>query len=125
MKNKIAKILVILVAFVLPVLALAACTDKPRELDSVELSIVGTWKSGTRSTCEFRSDGTYDFNGNAGEFKHGDKGVETDGEARGHYEIINIHGGAFALFDSNPNMLVAMSELKPVSTDNTSNFIRQ
>lgn len=111
MKKKIALILAII--FSLGAFALVACTDKkdqPRELDSVEQSIVGTWKSSTYDTIlTFNSDGTYAVDGITTErqkFKHTAYGV--DGML-GRYEIIDYSTtNKLALFDAEPDRLYAI-----------------
>lgn len=105
MKKKTALILAII--FSLGAFALTACTDKnkPRELDSVEKSIVGTWKSADSDAAfTFNSDGTVDHTNWAKtrQFKHIGYGV--DGE-RGRYEIIDTEDGKSALFDIYPDRL--------------------
>lgn len=132
MKNRFVKPLtvVLALALLLPVFALAGCADdkdKPHTLDSVELSIVGTWSSDD-ITRTFKSDGTYEMsNGNHGEFRHTGDGIETDGEARGHYEIINLlPGGKLILFDIYPDKLIVLWNDKGIEPTNSSNtYIRQ
>lgn len=141
MKKKIALILVVMLS--LGAFALTACTDKARELDSVELSIVGTWSNG-HATYTFNADGTgtliqYDSLGaDTSEFNfyHIGEGVETDGDARGHYykiydyngsrdDAVKNHGSPLVLFDRYPNKLWFIMNGVIISTDDTNTFIRQ
>ena len=114
MKNRFIKPLtvVLALALLLPVFMLG-CTDKkdkPRTLDSVEQSIVGTWKNEYNTSYTFKSDGTYEIsNGEHGEFKHAGDGIETDGEARGHYEVIETKNSRCILFDIYQDKLMPFS----------------
>ena len=110
MKKKVAFILAII--FSLGALALTACTDKnkdndnnPRQLDSFEQSIVGTWISHSNGgTLTFKSDGTYfDSDGGKGTFKHGN--ASTD-DFLGRFEAIQIsEPGHYRLYDAYPDRL--------------------
>lgn len=134
MKKKFVKLLTVIAAFtfLFPVFALVGCTDKkdkPRVLDGVELRVVGTWKNNLPAggiTYTFKDDGTYTIsNGNSGEFRHDGEGIETDGEARGHYYIIKAGGGKNALFDIEPNKLIPINGSDIYSTDSIQTLIRQ
>ncbi len=126
MKKRFIKLMSVILAsaLVLPVFALTACTDK-RQLNSVEQSIVGTWRGsdlsngGTRFV--FNSDGSFEYYSPVLEpvnpdFPHGThkykvkktatgnfaqqgEDIETVDYERGHYYIINANGNSYALFD--------------------------
>ncbi len=108
MKKKISVVLAVI--FALGAFALLGCTDKPRELDSVEKSIVGTWEWRLHDdiTITFNSDGTRTHsNGNKGTFKHNGDGVDA---TLGHYEIIHDGWRDFlALFDVDPDRLYSIT----------------
>lgn len=108
MKKKIVFLLAVI--FSLGAFALTACTDKnkPRELDTVEQSVVGIWVFGNDVAFTFNSDGTVDHRNWAKtrQFKHIGDGV--DGEL-GHYEIIDVGDGKCALFDIYPDRLYEIS----------------
>ena len=146
MKKKIALIFAII--FSLGALALTACTDKneqPRELDSIELSIVGTWKKeNDKDYYTFKDDGTctliqYDSSGAKSSFfnfYHIGEDVETDGEKRGHYYKIYFHegnrddalkycGSPLVIFDIYPNKLMWISNGMISATEDKNNFILQ
>lgn len=130
MKKKCLKVLslILVLSLLASIFALTACTDdddEPRELDSVEKSIVGTWENSKyNTTIIFRSDGTclsiesgtqIPSNARWRTFKH--KGYGVDGEL-GHYEIIDYSLGEFALFDVYPNRLYSItSDGTVVKTD--------
>lgn len=119
MKKKIALILAVI--FSLGALTLTACTDKeqPRELDSVEQSIVGTWQYDDFA-IQFRSDGTWTATSyvKTRQFKHIGNGMH--GEL-GHYEIIDCEIDKYALFDIYPDRLY------PIHSDGTvsNNYLMQ
>lgn len=106
MKKRFVKLLsaVLAFAFIVPAFALAGCTDKeekPRTLDTVELSIVGDWDSGF-NIWTFKSDGTCSLsNGNTDGFRHIGDGTHDER----HYEIIQFEGGSlkYALYDDDQN----------------------
>lgn len=111
MKKKIALILAII--FSLGTLVLTACTDKnkgndnnQRELDTVEQSIVGAWKSTSNGDfLTFKSDGTWvESTGASGTFRHT---TYTSDDDFGRYEIISVGGSGYyyALFDIYPDRL--------------------
>ena len=103
MKKKVALFLAVI--FSLGAFTLTACTDKeqPRELDSVEQSIVGTWTYDD-VTFNFNSNGTVDHThwAKTRQFKHIGDGVYGE---HGHYEIIDVEDGKLALFDIYPDRL--------------------
>lgn len=109
MKKRIALFFAVMLSF--GAFALTACTDKnkPRELDSVEQSIVGTWKSiNSDATLTFNSDGTWTGSNyvKTRQFKHSGDGIH--GEL-GHFEIIDGGPEKRALFDIYPNRLYYIS----------------
>lgn len=138
--------IVLALSLLMPVISLSGCTDKkkPRVLDSVESSIVGTWINEFNYTFTFKDDGTCtliqhdsvesytsEFN-----FYHIGEDVETDGEARGHYYKIYTHDGSrndaekydgspLAIFDRYPNKLLWIINGVIDSTDDRNAFIRQ
>lgn len=113
MKKKIALFLAII--FSLGALALTACTDKKNNsdnlnsdnLNTVEQSIIGTWKVWGGFSYTFKSDGTVtDYNGNEGEFSY-DRRSE---KAKYNVIIVTIDGRKreYALYDNDRDTLVPM-----------------
>ena len=108
--KKLKSILLIAFAVLIAVMSfvLAGCTDREddseRELDSVEQSLVGTWKSDTQE-LRFRDDGTVWLSADSGTYKFEHTGSGNDSQ-RGKYDIIFISGGVsirLALFQVQPN----------------------
>lgn len=104
MKKRVVISLLCAAIMLVSAFAFVGCTDKPRELDAVEKSIVGEWKD-NYCTMTFNSDGTWsDTDKNSGTFEHDGDGVEA---GRGRYEIVDcMFGGIkYALFDRYPDIL--------------------
>lgn len=102
MKKRVVFSLFCAAIMLVSVFAFVGCTDKPRELDDVEKSIVGEWKNDYRIVT-FNADGTYsDTNKHSGTFEHDGDGVEA---GRGHYEIFLDRSAKYALFDQYPDIL--------------------
>lgn len=119
MKNRLVKILsvVLSLSLLLPVFGLAGCTDKTpkaRELNAIELQLVGTWKSKQNTLYYFKSDGTWEANGHVSEFRQEGEAVMTVGDKYGHFYWIYDHPDAknpnFAYFDDEPDKLYSFSD---------------
>lgn len=116
MKKKRYRIMSLVLALAMSfcAFALTACTDKkdkPRELDSVEQSLIGQWYDSQYDyTYLFHSDGTWERILKKPipprEYKHIGSGV--DNSLGGHYEIIDYSLGKHALFDIYPNRLYSI-----------------
>ena len=120
MKNRFIKILsvVLSLSLLLPVFALVGCTDKTpkaRELNAIELQLVGTWRSrDTGTLLILKSDGTLEGGGRITEFRQEGDAVMTVGDKYGHFYWIYDHPDAknpnLAYFEDEPDKLYAFSD---------------
>lgn len=114
MKKKVYRIMLLVLVFALVfcAFALSACTDdpKPRELDSVEKSLVGTWyDSEYDNTFTFYSDGTWNYSSAGSSWRREFKHIGYGADNGDRYEIIdNNLGNNWALFDIYPNRLYSI-----------------
>lgn len=119
MNKRFVKLVTVISALtlVLPVFALVGCTDKTpkeRELNAVELQLVGTWKDKDNMLITFMSDGTCDIYGTIREFRQEGDAVMGVGDKYGHfYWIYTSKTSKYpncAYFDDEPDRLYTFSE---------------
>lgn len=103
--------------------AFVGCTDKPRELDDVEKSIVGEWKNDNHYIKTFNADGTWtDSNKNSGTFEHDGDGAEAK---RGRYELILVGVAKYALFDAYPDLLCGIDSTGTILPNDSLQTLRR
>lgn len=118
MNKRFVKLVTVISALMLmlPVFALVGCTDKTpkeRELNAIELQLVGTWKSKQNTLYTFKADGTLEAGGVISEFRQEGDAVMGVGDKYGHFYWIYDHPDAknpdFAYFDDEPDKLYCFS----------------